>query len=362
LATIYDVAKAANVSPKTVSRVLNGDAPVGAKTRDAVNAAMAALGYVPSNAARMMRSNKSGLIGLITGAISTSPEPVQPAGLPELLLVQGIQRIIGASGKTLMIADSGGRSDKVPHLIKTFLEHRVEGLIYVAEYHQEVQLPSLGEDTPLVLTNCFDQHGTPAVVPDDRRGQHDLVQRLVAAGHERIAYLTLREDIVATGLRKAGYRQALAEAGLSYDHSLVQCCELDNAEGDTQVLWDAIDRMLQLPDPPTVFCCGNDRMALRVYGILRSRGLRIPDEVSVAGYDNYRVIAETLYPPLTTVELPYSAMGARAAQRLLGLISGENREDRGAAIVAGPVCWRGSVTERRPSNLSRLKLIREDYK
>ena len=360
MATIYDVAKAANVSPKTVSRVLNGDAPVGKDTRDAVNAAMAELGYVPSSAARMMRSNKSGLIGLITGAISTSPEPAEPAGLPELLLVRGIQQMIGPTGKTLMIADSGGLSDRVPHLIKTFLEHRVEGLIYVAEYHKKVVLPRLPEDTPMVLTNCFDDAGTPAVIPDDRRGQHDLVKRLIAAGHRRIAYLTLREDIVATGLRRQGYRDALSESGLSYDAALVQCCEIESAAGETQVLWDAIDRMLSLPSPPTVLCCGNDRMALKVYGILRSRGLRLPDEISVAGYDNHRVIAETLYPPLTTVELPYTAMGVRAAQRLLGLISGESQEDPSPVTVAGPVYWRGSVTERHQTNSSQLKLVRED--
>jgi LacI family transcriptional regulator len=359
MATIYDVAKAANVSPKTVSRVLNGDAPVGRQTRDAVNAAMAALGYVPSSAARMMRSNKSGLIGLITGAISANLAPTV-AGLPEMLLVRGVQQAIASSGKTMMIADSGGRHDRVPELIKTFLEHRVEGLIYVAEYHQKVTLPPIPADTPIVLTNCFDDVGTPAVLPDDRRGQHDLVARLIAAGHVRIAYLTLREDIVATHLRRQGYRDAMVEARLPYDPALVQCGELVDPEGETQVLWDAIDRMLRLPDPPTVFCCGNDRLALKVYGILRSRGLRVPDEVSVAGYDNYRVIAETLYPPLTTVELPYTAMGVRAAQRLLGLISGESLEDTGPAIVAGPVYWRGSVTERRSPNQPQLKLVRED--
>lgn len=360
MATIYDVAKAANVSPKTVSRVLNGDAPVGRETREAVEAAIAQLGYVPSHAARSMRSNRSGLIGLITGAISDLTEPAQPAGLPELLLVRGIQQTIGSTGKTLMIADSGGRSDRVPDLIKTFLEHRAEGLIYVAAHHQQVDLPPIPEDVPVVLTNCFDDVGTPAVLPDDRRGQHDLVRRLIDAGHERIAYLTLRDDIVATGLRRAGYRDALSETGLPYDAALVQCCEIDNAEGDTQILWDAIDRMLRLPNPPTVFCCGNDRMALKVYGILRSRGQRVPDEISVAGYDNYRVIAETLYPPLTTVELPYTAMGARAAQRLLGLISGESWNEPNPAIVAGPVHWRGSVTDRRPNNISQLKIVREE--
>lgn len=360
MATIYDVARAANVSPKTVSRVLNGDAPVGKKTRDAVNAAIAALGYVPSNAARMMRSNKSGLIGLITGAISASSEPAQPAGLPELLLVRGIQQTIGPTGKTLMIADTGGHSERVPDLIKTFIEHRVEGLIYVAEYHQRVELPPVPADTPLVLTNCFDDKGTPAVLPDDRRGEHDLVARIISAGHERIAYLTLREGIVATKLRRQGYRDALAEAGIPYDPLLVETGELDSADGETQVLWDAIDRMLRLPSPPTVFCAGNDRLALKVYGILRSRGLRVPDDISVAGYDNYRVIAETLYPPLTTVELPYTAMGVRAAQRLIGLISGESPSEPGPAIVAGPVYWRGSVTERRSPHHSKLKLVRED--
>lgn len=359
MATIYDVAKAANVSPKTVSRVLNGDAPVGSKTRDAVEAAIIALGFVPSSAARMMRSNKSGLVGLITGAISANIEPAV-AGLPELLLVRGVQQTIASSGKTLMIADSGGRIDRVPDLIKTFLEHRVEGLIYVAEYHQRVKLPPVPADTPLVLANCFDEAGTPAVVPDDQRGQHDLVARLVAAGHERIAYLTLREDIVATRLRTAGYRAALSEAGIPIDPTLVQCVELDDPAGETQVLWDAIDRMLRMANPPTVFCCGNDRLALKVYGILRSRGLKVPEEISVAGYDNYSVIAETLYPPLTTVELPYTAIGVRAAQRLVNLISGEGRDDRSLAIVAGPVCWRGSVTERRPSNVSKFKIVRED--
>ena len=116
MATIYDVARIAKVSAKTVSRVLNADAPVGHKTRSAVEAAMAELGYVPSNAARMMRSQKSGLVGLITGAISLSTEPLQPQGLPDLFIVQGIQRAMASSEMTLMIADTGGRLERVQQL------------------------------------------------------------------------------------------------------------------------------------------------------------------------------------------------------------------------------------------------------
>ena len=141
MATIYDVAKLAGVSSKTVSRVLNGDGPVGPETRQTVEAAMAQLGYVPSNAARMMRSNKSGLVGIITGAITTAAEVNKPTGLPDLIIVQGIQQTLGYSPMTVMIADTGGRSNRVPELFDTFLRHRVEGLIYIAEYHQEVTLP-----------------------------------------------------------------------------------------------------------------------------------------------------------------------------------------------------------------------------
>lgn len=344
MATIYDVAKAAGVSPKTVSRVLNGDAPVGKETRDAVEKAMVALGYVPSNAARMMRSSKSGLIGLITGAISSKSTENEPKGLPDLLIVQGIQNVMSTSGMTLMIADTGGRASRVPHLMRTFLEHRVEGLIYVADYHQRVELPLIPADCPLVLANCYDDFGTPSVLPDDRRGQRDLVRQMIRSGHRRIGYISLPREMDATRLRLQGYQDALAEAGIAFDPALVSTGYLDDRDRSASLLWDAIDKILGLAEPPTALCCGNDEMAMRVYGILRTRGLRMPEEISVAGYDNYRAIAETLYPPLTTVELPYAAMGARAAEWLISLIKGESTPQTNPTLVSGPVSWRSSVT------------------
>jgi LacI family transcriptional regulator len=360
MSTIYDVARRAGVSPKTVSRVLNGDGPVGEQTREAVEQAMRDLGYVRSNAARMMRAQKSGIIGLITGAISTRNQSPTQQGLPDLLIVQGIQRVLDTAGMTVMIADTAGRHERVPHLIDTFLSHRVEGLIYVAEYHQEVNLPRLSDDTPMVLANCFDAHGTPAVVPDDRRLQGDLVRRLIGTGHRRIAFLSLRPDMVAGRLRALGYRDALDAAGLPFDPDLLAHVDFDQPETGPQLLWDTIDRMLRLDLPPTVLCCGNDQMAMMVYGILRSMGRRVPDEIGVAGFDNYRAIAETLYPPLSTVELPYNAMGVRAGERLLRLISGEGRDDRSPVLVAGPVHWRASVNEMRPENVVTFRTLREE--
>lgn len=360
MATIYDVAKAAGVSSKTVSRVLNGEGPVNAETRKAVEAAMRDLRYVPSQAARMMRSSRSGLIGLITGAISTSPDLGQPAGLPDILIVQGIQQALAHGGMTLMIADTGGRSDRVPHLVQTFLRHKVEGLIYVADHHQKITLPLLSNGTPLVLVNCFDEAGTPAVLPDDRRGQEILTARLISAGHRRIGFLTLREGLVATGLRLTGYRDALAAARIAFDPGLVRSCDFEGREAEGQLLWDTIDQMLRGPDPPTALLCGNDKMAMRVYGILRTGGVRVPEDMSVAGYDNHRAIAETLFPPLTTVDLPYAAMGVRAAERLLGMITKTVPKDPTPTLVSGSVHWRASVKERPVARVHQLRTVREE--
>lgn len=347
MATIYDVARTAGVSPKTVSRVINGDTAVKASTKQKVQKAIAQLGYVPSTAARLMRSNKSGLVGLITGAISLSPDRSEASGLPDLFIVQGIQKAIEASGKTLLIADTGGQTDRVPQLIRTFEEHRVEGLIYVADYHRRVTLPTVSKTTHMVLANCYDDADTPCVLPHDFQGQQALVRSLIAKGHRRIAYITLMPAHDATTLRTAGYKSALEEAGIAFDPALLMPASIDTPDGaaEEQLLWDAIERLMGISDPPTVICFGNDRMAMRAYGILRSRGLSLPDDISVAGYDNYKLITQTLYPTLTSAELPYAAIGIRATELLLGMIEGDALPSKDPILVSGPVVHGNSVKE-----------------
>ncbi|SEQ85691.1 LacI family transcriptional regulator [Loktanella sp. DSM 29012] len=358
MSTIYDVAKAAGVSPKTVSRVLNGDAPVKAETAKIVHAVIAELGYAPSSAARAMRSNKSGLIGLITGAISVDASQPDTTGLPDLFIVQGVQKAMETSGKTLLIADSGGRPDRVPGLMRTFEQHRVEGIIYVADHHRSVSLPPVSAQTRLVLANCYDDTGTPCILPHDRRGQEMLIADLIAKGHRRIAYLTLNAELDATRLRTQGYRDALSAAGISYDPELVIVAGIGTTDQDAevQILWDAIDRILSLDVPPTVICFGNDQMAMRAYGILRSRGLNLPDDISVTGYDNYRTITQTLYPTLTSVELPYHAMGVRATQLLLRMIDDADDVPVAPVLVSGPV-QSGQSVRTMPTPITKLTSI-----
>lgn len=347
MATIYDVAKHAGVSPKTVSRVLNKDAPVSEETRKAVSEAMTTLGYVPSHAARSMKSNKSGLIGLITGAISNADEISTAAGLPDLLIVQGAQKVIESSQKTLLISDTGGRLDRVPDLVRTFQEYRVEGILYVADFHKPLELTLPGRGIPKVLVNCFDQVNTPSVVPDDEGGQYALTKAVIDKGHRRIAYLTLATGQEATKLRLAGFRRALNEAGIAFDPGLIQATDLFGTAGERQLIWDALKKMFEGGDAPTAVCCGNDRLAMAVYSILRGRGISVPEEVSVVGYDDHRLISETLYPALTTAELPYSAMGARAAQVLLGLLAEADEKPAQVIRVSGRVKSRGSLVPPR---------------
>ena len=339
MTTIYDVAKIAGVSPKTVSRVLNRVGPVGQRTRQEVEEAISKLGYVPYSAARGLRSNRSGLVGVISGAVSDAVEEPQLSGLPELLIVQGIQDVLDASARSLLLADTGGKRSRAPELLRVLTEHRVEGVIYVAPFHQRVR-ESLPTTQRLVLANCYDRAGTPSVIPDDYTGQKALVAGLVARGHRRIAYLQLPPELEATRHRTRAYRDALSEAGIASDPAIVVPADVDGGGADLRVatLYNAIEAVLAVDPAPTAICCGNDRMAIAVYGMLRTRGLRIPDDISVAGYDDHRLVSETLYPTLTTVELPYRAIGRRAAELLASPEAPSSPLE-----VGGPVRWRNSV-------------------
>jgi LacI family transcriptional regulator len=258
--------------------------------------------------------------------------------------VQAIQQTLASEGMTLLISDTGGNVERVPVLARTLREHRVEGLFYVAKHHMPVDLPLAGQADRLVLVNAFDAAGSPCVVPDDRDGQRQLVAAVIAAGHRRIGFLTLATQLVAYGLRLEGYRRALEEAGIDYDPALVIDADRDGGPAEREALDAAIDQLLALDAPPTVLCCGNDRLAVTVYGLLRARDITVPEQMSVAGYDDYRVISETLYPQLTTMELPYARMGETAARLMLGELRGGAPIAAGARIeVPGALRWRDSV-------------------
>ncbi|WP_405392702.1 LacI family DNA-binding transcriptional regulator [Streptomyces sp. NBC_01102] len=310
--TMSEVAVRAGVSRTTVSFVLNGraDVAIPEDTRARIRAAIEELGYRPNAGARALAAKRSEWYGLIT-EIVTAPFAVD--------VIKGAQDRAWADGKFLLI--TAGDSDPAMEAaaFDKLLEQRAEGLLYATTWHRAVKLPPAAREVPVVLVNCFDADGAlPSVVPDEAAGGHTATRRLLDAGHRRIGFINLDTGIPAAVGRRRGYEQALREAGLDVDDSLVVPGHA-TADGGYAAACSLLDRT----DRPTALFCGNDRTAMGAYDAIKERGLRIPDDIAVIGFDNQELIAAYLRPGLTTVALPFELMGARGVDMLGALTAGQ---------------------------------------
>lgn len=316
MATIHDVADKAGVSIKTVSRVLNGGTEVSQKTRTRIEQAMHALEFTPSAAARMLRGRPTGLVAVIAEQLTTTPDSSE--------IIKGIQMVCEELGKVMLIGETGGHADIASRLVADMRERRVEAILYATPFHREVALEPLLGATPVVLANCFEAPGRyTQVVPDDEGGGYAAAQIVLQAGHRDIAFLQLIPGMVATGLRLRGFLQAMQEHAVAPNPAWL----VHGAEGDAlnefSHLTEAVERLFANDHPPTAILCGNDKMAMRVIFMLQRRGLRVPADVSVVGFDDFRLISEALDPGLTTVALPYREIGALSGRRVLEQAPGE---------------------------------------
>lgn len=336
MATIIDVARLAGVSIKTVSRVINHEGSIRPETIEKVQRAIEMLGYEPHHGARLMRSGKSGLFGFITGLFSDTEVGSTRAGLSDLDILRGAQQASRAASKTLLVADMGGDAQTVEALLKTFAAYRVEGVIYAASYHQQVVLPT-PKDAPLVLVNCFDWLGTPAVLPDDALCQARAVDHLVRRGHRRIGYVGIDEDMVAGRLRKAAFVAACARHGLDPAHCPVRIGSKRQAGDSFAPLPEALRELVALSPRPTALCMGNDVMALHGARLLEDLGVRVPQDIALMGFDDDQKICEAMRPQLSTVELPYFEMGIAAVEQLLAGDAATRQ------LIAGDVVERDST-------------------
>lgn len=312
---IEDIARLAGVSRGTVSRVLNEHPAVSAETRQAVLDVIERMNYLPSFSARHMRTNSSNLVGfgLITNEVITTPYAVD--------MIRGAQETLWAQGKVMLVINAEYGTEMDSASLEVLLERRVEGIIYATMFHHEVDLPIDLSQIPVVLANCFarDQRYS-SVVPDEFDGGYNATHHLLAKGHRRIGFINLGTPPnripptpAATG-RLAGYQQALAEYDIPFDERLLRY-----TEQSPQSSFAAAHELLQLSPPPTAIFCGNDRTALGCYAALADLGRRIPDDVAVVGFDNQLDIAQGLWPPLTTVQLPHYEMGRWAVEYLMSV-------------------------------------------
>lgn len=329
--TMKDVAAHAGVSRTVVSLVLNDRRSVNLaeETRQRVLHSAEELGYRRNAGAQALASQRSDWYGLVT-EIVTAPFAVE--------VIKGAQDRAFLEDKYLLIASTEGDAAAETGAIERLLEQRVEGLILAATWHRPVRVPDVALEVPTVLVNCFDvEERFPAVVPDEHAGGKRATERLLSAGHRRIGLLNLDPDIPATLGRRRGYHEALLEAGLTIDDSL-EVSGHATAEGG----FTAAEALLNLPEPPTAIFCANDRMAMGAYDAIKERGLKIPKDIAVIGFDNQELIAAYLRPGLTTIALPFQEMGARGVEMLAAMIESGSTVT-GQATVDCPLLERSSV-------------------
>lgn len=311
---ILDIARLAGVSRGTVSRVLNNKSDVSAETRQKVLEVIERLNYRPNFSARHMRTENSNVFGfgLITDEVITTPYAVE--------MIRGAQEALWARGKVMLVVNAGYDKRMTEASLETLLERRVEGIIYAAMYHRPVDITASISQVPIVLTNCFAKdRSLPSVVPDEVSGGYAATKHALSKGHRRIGFINLGDTgrgvpppLPASNGRLAGYKQALAEYNVPFDERLI-CYTNQTPEMNYRLAY----QLMQLDEPPTAIFCGNDRTGLGCYGALSALGLRIPDDVAVIGFDNFKDISDGLYPPLTTVQLPHYEMGKWAVEFLL---------------------------------------------
>lgn len=311
---IRDVAKAAGVSVTTVSHVLNETpyARTSEDTRRKVREAAKTLGYGPNRMAQSLRTKRSGMIGLLSEEIATTPH----AGR----IILGAQETARKHDLTLVIINSDRDAPDSTHRadVDALVDRQVDGILYATMYHREISLPANLSGTPAVLIDAVDRAALyPSVVPDEVGGARTAVQALIDAGHRRIGFLNNIDDVPATRGRLQGYREVLEATGIEIDESLIRSAVSEPAEGYAAAL-----RILSEDNPPTALFCYNDRMAMGAYRAAAELGLAIPRDLSIVGFDNQEIIAENLHPGLTTVALPHYEMGAWAVETLVALIQG----------------------------------------
>lgn len=312
---IKDVAAAAGVSATTVSHVLNdvAYARVSQETRDKVRSAAERLGYGPNRLAQALRTQRSGMLGLVSEDIATTPH----AGR----IILGADDTARARGYNLMIINTSASASRESREadVEALLGRRVDGILYATMSHREVQVPANLGSVPAVLVDAVGIGASlAAVVPDEEGGARAAVGSLLAAGHTRIGFLNSTDDVPATRQRLRGFRAALTGAGLDGAAAPVE-------SEPSQVLggYHAARRMLARSNRPTGLFCFNDRMAMGAYRAAAELGLAIPADLSVVGFDDQELIAANLQPGLTTVALPHYKMGAWATAHLIDAIEGK---------------------------------------
>jgi DNA-binding LacI/PurR family transcriptional regulator len=311
--TIYDVARLAGVSTATVSRALNGTGQIAPATRATIEAAVEQLGYRPNTIARSLVTRSTQTIALLLPDITN---PFYAA------LVSGIQQAALAEGWTMLLCTTESDAEREENYLRVLRAKQVDGALV-----DGLVLPAdriarfVEEGFPIVcLDRDIDSRSIPLVQVDNRLGGRIATQHLIDLGHTRIGHVTGAGELGISDERLAGYRDALTEAGLPVDFQLVEEGRFTDEGGH-----DAARKLLEREPDPTAIFAANDLSALGVMNAVAEVGRRVPEDVSVVGFDDLHLSAYTS-PPLTTIRQPAVEIATLATEILIGLTRGHRAE------------------------------------
>ncbi len=309
--TLADVARLAGVSISTASKALNGRSHVRAETRSCVIDAAERLSFSPNSLARGLLAGRTGTVGLLTSDL------VGRFGIPILM---GAEDAFGAGRVNGFLCDARGDTIREQHHVQALLSRRVDGLIVVG--HRTDPRRSLGRNLPVPVVYTYAPSDDPhdlSIVVDNVAGGRLAIEHLIACGRGRIAHISGDRGFAAARDRVDGVRAALTDAGLPLIGEVLYGSWSEGwGRGAVAMLLD------QHPDVDAVFC-GSDQVARGVMDALRERGVRVPDDVAVMGFDNWEVVAADTRPPLTSVDMNLEEIGRSAARALFAALEGSPR-------------------------------------
>lgn len=313
--TIGDVAREANVSISTISRVLNGSKYVSTELRQRVDQAIEKTGYRPNALARSLITNKTQTIGLVVSDISNSVMAV---------IAKGINCVCQKNGYTVVMCETSGITEKEIAILDKLGEHHVDGLVFAGiNVNRSLADKMLEMEYPVVLVNQEESYGETRIMTisyDNYQAVYDTVALLIHSGHRRIASIGGPENDYSAGTQRfKGYQKALEDAGIEVVKSYIQRGDFSFEAG-----YEGMKRIYEESfELPTALIAGSDLMAIGAMQSAFSLGLSVPDDISIVGFDDSEMGKYTR-PTLSTVRIPYFDEGVLAAETLLRMIHDPN--------------------------------------
>ena len=323
--SIYDIAKRARVSPSTVSRALDDHPYIRAETKKRILELAKEMDYVPSTVAKSLAANKTWTIGMVLAAIS---DPFMGR------VVEGMERVAVEAGFNVFISTSQNDRQQEIAAIKMLQKRRVDGIIVIASHLFDQYPQFFGRSkVPIVIINEQKPGETMHFVTvDDVHAAQLAVEHLLALGHCRIGYVGVTNRPKSNQYRVKGYRDALEAAGIASDPALIFT---SNTIADHAKVGEASLEPLLAAGATAVFCY-NDTTAMGLLAACYKRGISVPDNLSIIGFDDIDMAAYTI-PPLTTIRQPRFELGQRAMHMMLDLLAGKEPENQ---VVPGELVVR----------------------